>query len=149
MKKRRFEMGKGIKYSKIGKLLMAASMSVCFAGLTAYSLYAAEQKPESATKKEVVSEEIKPEAINQEEGFCYTAALTLGREGDHDGQSECTLLEDGKPLSTPRASHQEIRNIGKGKYSHWTKEVLYFSTSDNSDPRTNGRKYTLTSNKKQ
>ena len=134
---------------QIVKLFVGVSMVICFAALITCQLYAADQEPASTKMKEVISEEIKPEAINPEEGFCYTAALTLGRAGDHDGQSECVLLEDGKPLSTPHAYHQEVRNIGKGKYSHWTKEMIYFSTSDNSDPRTNGRKYTLVSIKKQ
>lgn len=90
-----------------------------------------------------ISEEIKPKAIKAEQGFCYKATLTLGRTADQDGKSECILLEDGKPLSTPHSKHQDIRDTGKGKYSHWTVTSLYFSASDNSDPRTNGRKYTL------
>jgi hypothetical protein len=35
-----------------------------------------------------------------------------------------------------------IRNLGRGFFSHWGKQ-LYFSTSDNSDPRINGRNYSL------
>ena len=33
------------------------------------------------------------------------------------------------------------RKDGKGRYSHWGARSLWFSTSDNSDPRTNGREY--------
>jgi hypothetical protein len=77
------------------------------------------------------------------------AALTLGRTADSNGKSECILLEDGKPLSAPHSWHKDIRATGMGKYSHWTDTALYFSTSDNSDPRKNGRKYTLSSLKKQ
>ncbi|MGB0583401.1 MAG: transglutaminase domain-containing protein, partial [Limisphaerales bacterium] len=61
--------------------------------------------------------------------------------------SKCLLLEDGRPLPVPRALHATIRGVGKGSYSHWTAGSLYFSTSDNSDPRTNGRKYSLVSNR--
>jgi hypothetical protein len=58
------------------------------------------------------------------------------------------LLEDGKPLSEAHALHADIRTIGKGKYSHWVKGAIFFSASDNSNPITNGRKYTLVSKKK-
>jgi len=30
-----------------------------------------------------------------------------------------------------------------GRYSHWTENVLFFSTSDNSDPNENGREYMI------
>jgi pectate lyase len=36
--------------------------------------------------------------------------------------------------------HQEIRESGRGRFSHWGTDLL-FSTSDNSDPNTNGRSY--------
>ena len=38
----------------------------------------------------------------------------------------------------------DIRNLGAGRFSHWTDgatESLYFSASNNSDPRRNGRSY--------
>jgi len=56
--------------------------------------------------------------------------------------SRLALLEDGKPLPTPHASHDLVRKTGKGAYCHWG-DQLYFSTSDNSDPTTNGRTYTV------
>lgn len=84
--------------------------------------------------------------IHHETGFSYIARLTGGRPGDNGGPpSVCVLLEDGKPLPSPRALHEDIRNKGKGHYSHWTEGSLYFSASDNSDPRANGRKYVLSS----
>jgi predicted O-methyltransferase YrrM len=67
--------------------------------------------------------------------------------------SPLVVLEDGRPLAQPHALHAEIREQGQGRYSHWTyragadrngatyREVL-FSTSDNSDPNSNGRRYT-------
>ena len=67
--------------------------------------------------------------------------------------STVTVLEDGVPLPLPHALHEEIRRLGAGRYSHWTfrggadrngtpyREVL-FSTTDNSDPTSNGRRYT-------
>jgi len=52
------------------------------------------------------------------------------------------LCEDNRPLHPGHCAHYQIRQFGKGAYSHWCKGV-YFSTSDNSDPRMNGRKYVL------
>ena len=152
-----------MKY-QIGKLFVWVSMGICFAALIAYPLHAADQTAtknatdqkainvadQAASPKKVVSEEIKPEAISLQSGFCYVGVLTLGRQGESDGKvltsgSECILLEDGRPLSSPHANHEEIRKIGKGRYNHWTETMILFSASDNTDPRTNGRRYTLVS----
>ncbi len=53
-----------------------------------------------------------------------------------------TVLEDGNPLITGAFQHSEIRNEGAGRCSMWN-EQFYFSSSDNSDPRTNGRSYSI------
>jgi len=50
------------------------------------------------------------------------------------------LLEDGRGLGPPHAVHDRIIHEGRGLFSHWH-DTLYFSTSDNSDPRANGRAY--------
>ncbi len=52
------------------------------------------------------------------------------------------LLEDDTPLTAPHTAHDEIRRLGRGRYSHWGRRI-YFSTSDNTDPRRNGRVYKL------
>ncbi|RME49663.1 MAG: hypothetical protein D6795_11380, partial [Deltaproteobacteria bacterium] len=52
------------------------------------------------------------------------------------------LYEDGVPLGPRMALHEEIRRKGGGRYSHWG-DTLIFSTSDNSDPNENGRRYTF------
>ena len=51
------------------------------------------------------------------------------------------VFEDGAPLGIAHSMHDVIRNLGKGRFSHWGTGVM-FSTSDNSDPTKNGRKYT-------
>jgi hypothetical protein len=56
--------------------------------------------------------------------------------------SHLVLLENGTPLGPAHQMHDVIRNKGRGRYSHWG-TGLHFSTSDNSDPRVNGRTYTL------
>jgi len=55
-------------------------------------------------------------------------------------QSRLSLFEDDRPLGPPHQDHAEIRTLGKGRYSDWDNYIL-FSSSDNSDPRTNGRRY--------
>jgi len=53
------------------------------------------------------------------------------------------LLEGGNPIGWPHTLHREIRTYGSGHYSHWNRE-LFFSASDCSDPRSNGRRYEVT-----
>ena len=56
-------------------------------------------------------------------------------------ESTLRLFEDGEELPFAHVEHDEIRNLGGGRYSHWLNE-LYFSASDDSSPLTNGRTYT-------
>lgn len=56
--------------------------------------------------------------------------------------SPLMLYEDDTALGPAHATHAQIRSNGEGRYSHWGDD-LYFSTSDNSDPNTNGRRYVL------
>ena len=57
-------------------------------------------------------------------------------------RSTLLLFEDGERLDPSHALHEDIRKLGDGRFSHWA-GYLIFSTSDNSDPNTNGRKYVL------
>jgi O-methyltransferase len=52
------------------------------------------------------------------------------------------VFEDDVELGPAHAGHQEIADLGGGRFSHWG-NALYFSTSDGSDPRTNGRSYSV------
>lgn len=67
----------------------------------------------------------------------------IGSDGLYGRDSALRLQEDGRSLGPMHALHDDIRKIGGGVYSHWN-EQLYFSASDNSDPRTNGRSYLVT-----
>jgi len=79
-----------------------------------------------------------------ENGNCFTAPI-----GDLvDGYNiDCVVYENDKPLGHHVASHDEIRRYGSGRYSIWPNPPngynLYMSTSDNTNPRTNGRYYSL------
>lgn len=61
---------------------------------------------------------------------------------DNPKHSKIILLEDEKKLAPPHTFHETIRQDGKGAYSHWGAQ-LYFSSSDNTDPRTNKRTYVV------
>jgi hypothetical protein len=54
--------------------------------------------------------------------------------------SSLRLFEDRLALGPAHSLHADIQALGKGRYSHWG-DAIYFSASDNSDPRTNGRAY--------
>jgi hypothetical protein len=77
-----------------------------------------------------------------ESGQCFLATLPEGLLSDRDSASALRLFEDGRELGPAHASHSDIRQHGGGRYSHWG-DQLYFSASDNSDPRTNGRRYSV------
>lgn len=55
-------------------------------------------------------------------------------------RSPLELTENGKPIGHAHSVHSEIIANGCGQYSHYGTYFL-FSSSDNSDPRTNGRIY--------
>ena len=62
--------------------------------------------------------------------------------------STLRIFENGKELGPAHSWHADIRSLGMGRFSHWggsdgtQPSALYFSASDNTDPRTNGRMYT-------
>lgn len=56
--------------------------------------------------------------------------------------SRLAVHEGGRPLGPAHSLHDTIRTIGRGAYSHRQDQVI-FSTTDNSDPRANGRAYKI------
>jgi hypothetical protein len=79
-------------------------------------------------------------------GHCFTVRLAEDLpHGDTAGDpyiSHLVLFEDGVCLGPPHAVHDLIREKGGGLFSHW-QDTLYLSTSDNTDPRRNGRDYRI------
>ncbi len=63
-----------------------------------------------------------------------------GRRASRSSLTE--VLEDDRPLGPAHAFAVSITRLGGGRYSHWGGKLL-FSTSDNSDPRTNDRRYVV------
>lgn len=84
--------------------------------------------------------------FHHDQGFCWRAELAPD-VGPADTvqlamRSQLVLCEDARPLGPAHAPHASIRTHGAGGYSHWDGELL-FSTSDNSDPNENGRRYSV------
>ena len=69
----------------------------------------------------------------------WQRAIYKIRPGD-GAEHDVALLEDGQALPLANCLHQDIRDIGAGRYSHWD-NALWFSTSRNDDPTRNGRVY--------
>ncbi|MBF0103585.1 MAG: hypothetical protein HQK77_22020, partial [Desulfobacterales bacterium] len=81
-------------------------------------------------------------SINHEIGFAYKCDHGYMWMSSHQGYSPAQIFENGVPLTPSNALHDTIRQTGKGAYSFWYNTV-YFSTSDNTDPRTNRRVYEI------
>ncbi|MBX9778447.1 MAG: alkaline phosphatase family protein [Xanthobacteraceae bacterium] len=81
-----------------------------------------------------------------QQGYAWTieipASFGPGDNLDALTSSRLVVYEDDRELGPSHASHETIRQAGGGAYSHWN-NTLYFSTSDRSDPRTNGRRYRI------
>jgi MoaA/NifB/PqqE/SkfB family radical SAM enzyme len=80
---------------------------------------------------------VKLELIQQEAGHCHLAVLPPGV--DTEGYE---LWEDETLLGPDQVLHDAVREFGGGSYCIGDRK-LYFSTSDNSDARRNGRTYRL------
>ncbi|QPF82651.1 hypothetical protein IC762_23260 [Bradyrhizobium genosp. L] len=64
--------------------------------------------------------------------------------GQYDSSSPIVIYEDGKLLGPAHSTpHDQIGTLGQGRFSHWkgSSSIFVFSSSDNTDPETNGRDY--------
>lgn len=82
--------------------------------------------------------------IHADEGFAYRIELPpsipSGDDVNDHARSQLRLFESGVELRPPHSLHDDIRKLGRGRYSHFG-TVLWFSTRDNSSPLTNGHTY--------
>ena len=91
-------------------------------------------------------------AITPDQGVAYIAPVEIHprfpyvvlNDAVGAAPSSLELFEDGRPLGPAHAPHDAIRSSGAGRYSHWGTSI-WFSASDSSDPRTNGRTYRVSS----
>jgi hypothetical protein len=85
---------------------------------------------------------IVPGPFLQDDRSCYRFDVPAEWPSEADDGSKVRLLEDGQYLGPAAVSHDDIRTLGRGRFSHWG-PTIYFSSSDSSDPNTNGRVYSL------
>jgi len=92
---------------------------------------------------------IHPSEMTSQGGASYTTILpespywlleNLTDSTKDPQRSKTELFENDLPLGPPHTAHESIRDEGSGQFSHWG-SALYFSSSDNTDPRTNHRRY--------
>lgn len=90
---------------------------------------------------------LKPSLFISDGGFAYLFSNVAagGDTNNSPKSSTLRLFEDGVELTQAHSLHEDIRTLGKGRFSHWANN-LYLSASDNSNPKTNGKKYTYTLN---
>lgn len=103
---------------------------------------AAQQAPSAGSDGGEIT--LAADAVSQDEGLAYTITIPLVQPNERDdgGKSFARLFEDDVELGPRGVAHSFIRSAGRGAFSHWG-ETLYFSSSDGTDPRTNGRTYVL------
>jgi hypothetical protein len=98
------------------------------------------------------SRKIHAESVRPDTGFAFYAAvgaaypdvglLRLADNQSAPHNSRAGLFENALALGPAHTVHEEIRRSGGGRFSDWD-GTLYFSASDNTDPRLNGREYEL------
>ncbi|WCS26439.1 class I SAM-dependent methyltransferase [Methylobacterium sp. NMS14P] len=105
---------------------------------------AAVAKPPNEADDPHVFIDIDCERVASSGGFSWVYQLSQVQENDgsHGRWSEMQLFEDDRPLGPSHTPHVEIQQRGAGRFTHWRHE-LYFATSDNSDPKSNGRRYVV------
>ena len=64
----------------------------------------------------------------------------LSDSNDAPSRSSLKLYENDAELGPAHSVHSDVSNLGRGAFSHWG-GWLYFSSSDNSDPRANRINY--------
>ncbi|MEX5213169.1 MAG: hypothetical protein NW703_03295 [Nitrospiraceae bacterium] len=78
--------------------------------------------------------------FRRDDGHCWVASVPPDLLSDKEGASHLMVYEDDRRLGPAHSSYEDVRQKGGGRFTHWGPEV-YFSTTDHSDPRTNGRRY--------
>lgn len=86
--------------------------------------------------------------FQHETGFAVQVALPQFKEfadgSEFPSKSNLVLCENNAALGPSHSQHNDVRTKGLGRYSNWN-DYLLFSSSDNSDPQTNRREYSVRS----
>jgi len=69
----------------------------------------------------------------------------LADSDDSIGRSTIELYENNTRLGPAHSDASDIANVGYGRFSHWREKrtAVLWSSTDNTDPTTNGRAYWL------
>ena len=90
------------------------------------------------------------DTIRHDKGLCWTtelpAEIAIGDDLNNPAKSDLQLWEGDKPLGPAHASHNRIRNVGGGLYSHWGRR-LYFSSAIADEPTNSGQVYRVSASK--
>jgi hypothetical protein len=62
---------------------------------------------------------------------------------DNNTRSTILIYEDDRRLGPAHSKHFDVGRLGRGRFSHYQSKnsIFLFSSSDNTDPRTNRRAY--------
>lgn len=82
------------------------------------------------------------EAVEKGEGHLYIGQVSRIDRLSPVERRSVQVMEDGKVISATASLREQVRLIGNGRY-YLSERELCFSSSDNTDPRTNGRNYSL------
>ncbi len=151
--------------SKVSASTSATSNSVAITGLSSNTkyYYQISVNSGSATALSTISSFITPLSVSgtctqialnvsgawSDGGYSWMLSYKFGMPADNNNfskQSTLRLFENGLEIRPAHSLHADIRTMGAGRFSHWsqtngTGESIRFSASDNTNPQTNGKKY--------
>src|ERR1700754_1912674 len=76
----------------------------------------------TATTTAATSFTVNLTSIKSDGGYAYKTTYPLSKSGDSNEQPKAStmrLFENGVELKPPHSVHEDIRNLGKGRFSHW------------------------------
>ena len=126
--------------SRESKYSIAAAALAIVAGAV-FLIALLQQESGKIFSKEVALEKKIAIAVSDGE-FAYRVSLPKGYREDQRVVEQALVLEDGVPLPLRVEKIKHVSENGRGRY-RITRRVIYLSTPDNSDPRSNGRRYEL------
>jgi hypothetical protein len=96
----------------------------------------------------IVTTTIPTNTMSLDQGYSYQVVNSFGGAladtVSNGTQSQLRLFENGVEIGPAHSYHQDVQQYGQGRFSHWNDGaniILLFSTSDNTNPLTNGRVY--------